>query len=166
MSGVPPQTPQRPLPGAYTATPAPNLDYHSGATSQSVSRPGATQQQNGPQGQTQAVTQQRQQNGQLAGRPPAEEIKPIERASRTVNQTLEQESRYPALDSCVSRKPHRPTSFIKLTVSQRCLLRTMISPPSQHGHRFRRSSLTTYRTQCSPSSTMRNYLQKWGCSRT
>lgn len=112
MFGVPPQTPQRPLPGAYTATPAPNLDYQSGFTSQQVSRPGAAQQQTGPQGQPQAVSQQRQQNGQLAGRPPAEELKPIERASRTVNQTLEQESRYPALDTYVSREFQRPTSLL------------------------------------------------------
>lgn len=95
-------TPQRPLPGAYVQTPAPSLNYQSGLSS----RPGAVtaQSQYGSQGQSQALTQQRQQNGQVAGRPAAEELRPIERAARTINQTLEQESRYPALDTYVGRK--------------------------------------------------------------
>ena len=101
-----PQTPQRPLPGAYVQTPAPSLSYQSGSVRPSSFRPGtaAAQPQYGAQSQSQALTQQTQNGGQVVSRPPPEELKPIERASRTINQTLELEARYPALDTYVSRE--------------------------------------------------------------
>lgn len=105
MSFAVPQTPQRPLPGAYVATPAPSTNYQSGIVNQQNPRSGplVSQQQYGSQGQSQAVSQQRQPAGQVAGRAPADELKPVERASRTIDQTLEQESRYPTLNDTISR---------------------------------------------------------------
>ena len=98
-----PQTPQRPLPGAYIQTPAHALANKAGQLNQPNHRPNSITSQV-PQGQSQALTQQRLQTGQVAGTSPAEELKPIRRAARTVNETLDQESRYPELDSYVSRK--------------------------------------------------------------
>ena len=98
-----PQTPQRPLPGAYIQTPAHGLANKPGQLTQPNFRPNAITSQL-PQDQSQALTQQKQQTGQVAGASPAEELKPITRAARTINETLDQESRYPELDSYVSRK--------------------------------------------------------------
>ena len=98
-----PQTPQRPLPGAYIQTPAHGFTNKAGQFNQPNFRPNTTASQIS-QGQSQAPTHQRQQTGQVAGTSPAEELKPITRAARTINETLDQESRYPELDSYVSRK--------------------------------------------------------------
>ncbi len=106
MSFPLPQTPQRPLPGAYVQTPAPSSKYQSNLISQANDRSSiiTSQQQYGLQGQGQAISQQRQQPGQVLGRSQQDVLKPIERASRTINETLTQESRYPDIDSYVSRK--------------------------------------------------------------
>ena len=98
-----PQPPQRPLPGAYIQTPAHGLVNKSGPTNQPNFRPNAIASQ-GSQDQNQALTQQKQETGQVAETSSAQELKPIRRAARTINETLEQESRYPELDSYVSRK--------------------------------------------------------------
>ena len=92
------QTPQRPLPGAYVATPAASRDYNTGIVSQHDSRPGllAAGRQYGSQVQAQTDLQQRQPNGPVT-KPPMTDLKPVQRAARTINQTLEKESRYPAL---------------------------------------------------------------------
>ena len=106
MFTAPPQTPQRPLPGAYVQTPGPKLNYRSGFVAQQSIQPrlAASQQQHGSETQAQALTQQRQQEGQVISRQPAVDLRPVERGSRTINQTLEQEARYPALDTYVSRE--------------------------------------------------------------
>lgn len=98
-----PQTPQRPLPGAYIQTPAPGLTTKAGQLTQPHFRPNAIPSQNASQGQSQALTQQKQQTGQVAATSSLEELKPIVRAARTINETLDRESRYPELDSYVSR---------------------------------------------------------------
>lgn len=98
-----PQTPQRPLPGAYIQTPAHGLTAKAGQLSQPNLQPNTIPPQNGSQGQSQALTQQKGQTGQVAGTSSLEELKPIVRAARTINETLDQESRYPELDSYVSR---------------------------------------------------------------
>lgn len=98
------QTPQRPLPGAYIQTPAHGLGSKAGPLTQPNFRPNAITSQNASQGQSQALTQQQQQTGQVVGTSPAEELKPIARAARTINETLDQEARYPDLDSYVTRK--------------------------------------------------------------
>lgn len=97
-----PQTPQRPLPGAYIQTPAHGFANKAGQLNQPNFRPNAITSQDGRQGQSQAL---KQQTGQVAGTSPAEELKPIERAARTINETLNQESRYPELDSYISQGP-------------------------------------------------------------
>ena len=106
MSVPVPQTPQRPLPGAYIQTPAPNSKYQSNSTSKLNDQSSAaiSQQQFPLPGQGLAISQQRQQSGPVLGRPEQEELQPLERASRTINETILQESRYPDLDSYVSRK--------------------------------------------------------------
>ncbi len=99
-----PPTPQRPLPGAYIQTPAHGLANKAGQFNQPNFRPNAIALQIESQGQSQALAQQKQQTGQVAGTSPAEGLKPIGRAARTINETFDQESRYPELDSFVSRK--------------------------------------------------------------
>lgn len=99
-----PQTPQRPLPGAYIQTPAHGLVNKAGQVNQPNFRPSTITSQNASQGQSQALTQQKQQTGQVAANSPAGELKPIGRAARTINETLARESQYPELDSYVSRR--------------------------------------------------------------
>lgn len=103
MSMPVPHTPQRPLPGAYIQTPANRLPQP-GQIRQPSFRdiPVPTQPQHRSQQQGQAVATKGQQGGQGAGRI-QEELKPIERASRTINEVLIKETQYPELDSYVSR---------------------------------------------------------------
>ena len=125
MFAAPPQTPQRPLPGAYVQTPAPSLNVQSRLVEPVNSRSGVaiSQPQYGLQGQKQTLSQPRQANGSAISRPPAEDLTPIERASRTINQTLEQEARYPALDTSVSRMQfkNKYKAFILLTLCRNLL---------------------------------------------
>ncbi|KAI9841963.1 MAG: hypothetical protein M1837_000283 [Sclerophora amabilis] len=95
------QTPQRNLPGAYKTTPAPNRYQAVSAPSPSrftsfVSSPpqNAVSQRTNEQPAQSAIAQPIQA-------PPAPE--PIERAARTVNDSLAQETRYPELDSYVGQ---------------------------------------------------------------
>ncbi|KAF2035093.1 nucleoporin-domain-containing protein [Setomelanomma holmii] len=75
MAYQPPATPQRPGPGAFINTPAPN-------------RPGIQRQPSMSQHQQQALPA-----------PPAES--PIERAARTINSMLDRDSRYPSLENYI-----------------------------------------------------------------
>lgn len=92
MSFAIPQTPQRPLPGAYQITPA-QRQSGSGQPNQSSSGPPQTfsSQQNGSQGQA------------LAAQRPPEDLKPVERASRTISDALLREAQYPELDAYITR---------------------------------------------------------------
>ncbi|KAL8918572.1 MAG: hypothetical protein Q9208_007284 [Pyrenodesmia sp. 3 TL-2023] len=72
----PPQTPQKALPGAYVQTPA-----H----------------------QSQALSQQGQGAQSGTQRSNADEIQPVARAARAVNEALSQESQYPDLDSYIGQ---------------------------------------------------------------
>ncbi|MCJ1419694.1 hypothetical protein MMC32_006050 [Xylographa parallela] len=96
------QTPQRPLPGGFPQTPAPGR-YQSGASGPAFPRAGSNpafqQSQNVPQHATQQPAQSSQQNGQVAAKSTTRTLDPIARASKTVNETLDQESRYPELDT-------------------------------------------------------------------
>jgi hypothetical protein len=76
-----PATPQRPTPGAFVNTPAPN-------------RPGFARQG--------SMAQPQPQQQQTLPAPPAES--PIDRASRTLNSMMEKDNRFPALESYVSRE--------------------------------------------------------------
>ena len=100
-----PQTPPKALPGAYIQTPAFNK-FQTGAVNQPAFRsiPAPLQhQQNGAQVSSQALSNQSQQM-QTTGKSTTEELKPIERAAKTINEVMDQESRYPELDSYVGRE--------------------------------------------------------------
>ncbi|KAF2264081.1 nucleoporin-domain-containing protein [Lojkania enalia] len=76
---MPPATPQRPTPGAFINTPAPN-------------RPGLFRSASSQQSQPQPAP--------LAA--PAQPLAPIERAAKTINDMLAKDKRYPELESYVS----------------------------------------------------------------
>ena len=104
MSFAIPQTPQRPLPGAYLSTPS-NHPIQQPQIAQPTFGPStvpSSQQYRSQQGQ--ALAQQNQRNGPVAVKPPVEDLKPVERASRTINDAFAREAQYPELDSYVSRK--------------------------------------------------------------
>ena len=103
------QTPQRPLPGAYLQTPAASR-YQPGPIGQPFFRPAGSMsvQNNAPSSASQVSAQQPQQSTTVAAKPGPESLKPIERAAKTINETLVQEARYPELDSYVGRKWSSP----------------------------------------------------------
>ena len=80
---MPPATPQRPGPGAFINTPAPN-------------RPGLQRQASVSQPQPQ------QQQTRALPAPPVEST--IERAARTINSMLDRDSRYPSLEGYIGRE--------------------------------------------------------------
>jgi nuclear pore complex protein Nup155 len=94
------QTPQRPLPGAFFNTPAasrfgaPPQPSIFRPTGLAVAPPGATPQDANPQ-QTTSQSLTGLQN---------RSIQPIQRAARTINETLQKEANFPDLDSYVRRK--------------------------------------------------------------
>ncbi|KAL3428477.1 non-repetitive/WGA-negative nucleoporin [Phlyctema vagabunda] len=95
------QTPQRELPGAFLQTPA-GARYASQPpirqpVFQRESFPGL---QGGAQAQGQA---QRQQAAQAPEAPHVRPLQPIQRAARTINETLQKESSFPDLDSYVKQ---------------------------------------------------------------
>ncbi|MCJ1478533.1 hypothetical protein MMC13_007213 [Lambiella insularis] len=93
------QTPQRPLPGAYVQTPAASR-YQIGPSRPSFPRAASNQSLQQPQNALQQPQQpSQQQSRQIAPTPATETISPITRASRIVNATLDQESKYPELDT-------------------------------------------------------------------
>lgn len=102
------QTPQRPLPGAYIQTPALNR-FQSGQIPQSNFRPNTAPsiQQHGAQAhtQTQVLVPETQQVTVDRGTTPVDRLKPIDRAAKTINEILAQETQYPELDSYIGRKP-------------------------------------------------------------
>jgi len=99
------QTPQRPLPGAFLQTPAASR-YQAGSIAQPNFRTNVSSsvQNNAPSNTSQPPTQQSQQLTAVAPRSGPESLQPIERAAKTINDTLVQEARYPELDSYVGRK--------------------------------------------------------------
>lgn len=102
------QTPQRPLPGAFLQTPATSR-YQTVTIGQPDFRSDGSMsvQNNAPSNFTQAPAQQLQQSQQstvAAAQSGPDSLRPIERAAKTINETLVQEARYPELDSYVGRK--------------------------------------------------------------
>lgn len=98
------QTPQRPLPGAYLQTPAPNK-FQAGQISLPPFRSNlAPLTQDGPQIQNQPLASSTQQAPPEGGKPPVETLKPLDRAARTINEVLSLETKYPELDSYIGRK--------------------------------------------------------------
>ncbi|KAL8813920.1 MAG: hypothetical protein Q9223_006823 [Gallowayella weberi] len=93
-------TPQKPLPGTYIQTPVANkLQPFQSRQSTSLS-----QQQNGLQQQGQALSQQAQSAQNTGQKTENQDIPPIERAAKIVNEALSEESRYPDLDSYIGRE--------------------------------------------------------------
>ena len=134
------QTPQRPLPGAYIQTPALNK-YRSSQQAQSnlPLKPATTLSPHELQGQSHALIPHSQQAAQEVGKFGAESLKPIERAAKTINETLSYETRYPELDSYIGRKLPKQALYICVTNwPQRGSLQTMISPRRQHGPHSRK----------------------------
>ncbi|MCJ1390312.1 hypothetical protein MMC18_003170 [Xylographa bjoerkii] len=96
------QTPQRPLPGGFPQTPAAGR-YQTGPARPALPRAGSNpafqQPQNVAQNGTRQPVQSSQQNGQTITKPATRTLHPIARASKTVNEALDQESKYPELDT-------------------------------------------------------------------
>ena len=91
-----PQTPQRPLPGAYYATPA---------TSRAGPRGALFPQQNGLLPQGRGSSQLSLPAGKIPPATTAEEIfAEVNFASRTINEKLEIDARFPELDNYIGRK--------------------------------------------------------------
>ena len=94
------QTPQRPLPGAYLQTPAvAKPQNENGRTPFPNANTTLLQQRVGLQGSQQVMRPPESQRQSAA-----ESHGPITRASRTINEVLVQESRYPELDGYLGRK--------------------------------------------------------------
>lgn len=120
-------TPQKHLPGAFFQTPAPK---NVSSTSLSSPKPAP-------------APVERPSPAFLPKLPPAasksqsQTLSIEERAASTINDTLVQESRYPDLDSYLSRKENVDrlgSSFGWLTVpSQKVSLLITTSPPRRHG---------------------------------
>ncbi|KAF2455205.1 Non-repetitive/WGA-negative nucleoporin C-terminal-domain-containing protein [Lineolata rhizophorae] len=106
-----PGTPQRPMPGLYMNTPAPNRhDRGFGGNADQPFRPPVYRAPSGAAGGAAAAgVQNAQQAGQQnsrpssAGRQTAQSITPVERAARAVNENLTRESRFPELDNYVTQ---------------------------------------------------------------
>ena len=99
------QTPQRHLPGAFIQTPAVGR-LQAGPVGQLQRRPGSSsttsQQISGIA--SKALTQQAQQDVENTNASPtAEALAPIERAAKSINHNLDQETRYPELDSYIGQ---------------------------------------------------------------
>ena len=94
MSVAMSQTPQRPLPGTYLQTPA-----------------------NRQQQTSTSLTQQHAQNGPVASRA-QNDLRPVERACRNINDALARESQYPELDTYVTRKSIRSSCRIPAKASK------------------------------------------------
>lgn len=94
-----PTTPQRPTPGMFINTPAPNRGGLVRQPSMSQQRQPSFAQ---PQQQPQQQQPQPQQQAQALPAPPVESA--IERAARTINSMLDRDNRYPPLEAYVGRK--------------------------------------------------------------
>lgn len=92
----PPQTPQRPLPGAFFNTPAPNRMAPQNPFHQNIFQPRSNTAAGPPAGQP------------VREAPAPQILQPIQRAARTINDVLLREASFPDLDSYVRRKYSDP----------------------------------------------------------
>ena len=103
-------TPQRPLPGAYVQTPAWSR-FKTGQTgsiefaSNSLAQLRSLSQGLSTRSQESKGSDPPDQTANAAERQPSEILKPIERAAKTINETLAHDARYPELDSYIGREP-------------------------------------------------------------
>jgi nuclear pore complex protein Nup155 len=117
------QTPQRPLPGGFINTPAPNLRHQSSYTNpppptfRLPSQQAVSQRQAAPS-QSQSVQQQPQQNGMAAPIAPApRDLSPVELAKIAINEKLEAEGRFPPLEEYIGRTFVAYTSLSRLRLT-------------------------------------------------
>jgi len=89
------QTPQRPLPGTYFMTPALTRPQASSVIQPPLFRSNSGSSLHG--------TSDIGQTAPTAPVASTEVLQPIERAARTINETLAQEARYPELDNYIGR---------------------------------------------------------------
>ncbi len=108
-----PQTPQRALPGAYVQTPALSR-FKSAHPGQPIQRSNSANSLSKLRSFGQGLSAKVTESSESAPPPKAadegerqslETLKPIERAAKTINETLAQDARYPELDSYIGRKP-------------------------------------------------------------
>jgi len=155
MSLVVPQTPQKPLPGAFLNTPALKRQYSltNGTQQASIFRSNSQLSQPQPQAQRQSAGNQQhqapnqsqvkgQQNG-TAGSGAASAaggMSSVERGARTINTTLDEEGRYPPMENYITRwLPVRVISKHEADHVQRVILPITTFPLRQLGRRFKRS---------------------------
>jgi nuclear pore complex protein Nup155 len=95
-------TPQRPLPGAYVPTPAASKYGAGPVTRQLFPRPVSTVplQQSTPS----TMIAPAQSAGEVTNPATQDTLTPVQRAAKTINDTLTQELRYPELDSYIGRE--------------------------------------------------------------
>ena len=105
MAAVALQTPQRHPPGAFIQTPAAS-QFQGGAIQYPLQRPqtgyNALQQGAGNSSQ-QALQQSQQAQSQQNGSSNIKQLDPVERAARSINEALTEETRYPELDSYIGQ---------------------------------------------------------------
>lgn len=100
----PPQTPQKALPGAYIQTPA----------VRSIPAP-QSYLSNFLQHQSQALSQRGQVTQTGTEKSDVEDIQPIARGAKAVDEALWEESRYPDLDNYIGRELYLRSTIVKLT---------------------------------------------------
>ena len=107
------QTPQRLLPGAYVQTPALSR-FKAGQTGSTSSTSHSSSSLGQLRSLSHGLSTITPGPGELvpphkaadeAERQPLEVLKPIERAAKTINETLDHDARYPELDSYIGREP-------------------------------------------------------------
>lgn len=145
-TNLPPATPQKPLPGTYFQTPAPVPQ---------------TIQAKSPQTQTPQTP--------MPKLPPAasqtknQTLSTEERGARTINNSLQSESRYPDLDSYLSRKIHRTPGSYRTDQRQRALHPSTTFPLLHHGRPFKKSRCTTSPIRFSTNITGHKFRPAWVC---
>jgi nuclear pore complex protein Nup155 len=99
-----PQTPQRPLPGAFLSTPAPNGFGRAVASpSQALNKaPSFTNVQSNAHPAPDYGSVQQQPSQHMASTQ-VSALSPTQRAANDINNTLREESRFPELDNYVGR---------------------------------------------------------------
>lgn len=104
MAAMIQSTPQKPLPGAYLATPAVSRQFNQPHVSTQSPFVSASNQQNSYESPANGGIIYPQIEAQSTpGIKPSKSLSLIERAARTINTTLEEEARFPAIDSYVNR---------------------------------------------------------------
>src|SRR5580700_9197075 len=98
MSFAAPQTPQRPLPGAFLQTPAPTRYQSATAAQRSQS---AVIQNNSTRAQSYNGQQQQQQAGPQNQSQP---LLPVQHAAKTINKVLQRDASFPDLDGYIKRE--------------------------------------------------------------